>query len=89
MAIRSPIFKLVGTAFFVAGFYLLIGSQWVYAAVCFFIGLWYFIQSVRKATTGRTYKGYGSGDHQAEDGADLYAGDSSDSGDSGGGGGDD
>jgi hypothetical protein len=57
----------------------------VYAAVCFLIGFWYFVQSVRKAGIGTKYKNHGEGDHQGEDGADHSAGDSYDSGDSGGG----
>jgi hypothetical protein len=89
LAIRNHIFKLIGTAFFVAGFYLLIESQWVYAAVCFMIGFWYFVQSVRKDTIGKRYKSHGEADHQSEDGSNHSAGDSYDSGDSGGGGGDD
>jgi hypothetical protein len=92
LAIRNHIFKLVGTAFFVAGFYLLIESQWVYAAVCFMIGLWYFVQSVRKDAIGKGYRRHGDGEHQSDDGSDHSAGDSydsGDSGDSGGGGGDD
>jgi hypothetical protein len=89
LAIRNHIFKLVGTAFFVAGFYLLIESQWVYAAVCFMIGFWYFVQSARKEAIGKRYKSHGGADHQGEDWSDHSAGDSYDSGDSGGGGGDD
>jgi hypothetical protein len=86
MAIRKNILKLVGTAFFVAGFYLLIESQWVYAALCFLIGFWYFVQSVRQPGNGKRYNRYGSdNDRIDEDSADHSAGDSYDSGDSGGG----
>jgi hypothetical protein len=84
MAIRKNIFKLVGTAFFVAGFYLLIESQWVYAAVCFLIGFWYFVQSARSQGQGKRYKNYGSDNDRVEDSADYSAGDSYEGGDSGG-----
>jgi hypothetical protein len=85
MAIRKNIFKLIGTAFFVAGFYLLIESQWVYAALCFLIGFWYFVQSVRQPGNRKRYNVYGSDNDRVEDSADHSAGDSYDSGDSGGG----
>jgi hypothetical protein len=85
MAIRKNILKLVGTAFFVAGFYLLIESQWVYAALCFLIGFWYFVQSIRQPGTGKRYKDYGSDNDRIENSANHSAGDSYDSGDSGGG----
>jgi hypothetical protein len=84
MAIRKNIFKLVGTAFFVAGFYLLIESQWVYAAVCFLIGFWYFVQSARGQGTGRgkRARGYSSDSDSGND--DNFGGEDFD-----GGGGDD
>jgi hypothetical protein len=82
MAIRKNIFKLIGTTFFVAGFYLLIESQWVYAAVCFLIGFWYFVQSARGQQRKRA-RGYGSDGDYGND--DHFAGEDFD----GGGGGDD
>jgi hypothetical protein len=82
MAIRKNILKLVGTAFFVAGFYLLIESQWVYAALCFLIGFWYFVQSARGQGQGKRARRYGSdGDYNGSD--DNNAGDAVD-GDGGG-----
>ncbi|CAG9606615.1 hypothetical protein [Pseudoneobacillus rhizosphaerae] len=84
MAIRKNIFKLVGTAFFVAGFYLLIESQWVYAAVCFLIGFWYFVQSARGQGPGKRARGYSTDSDYGND--DNLAGEDFDSGDSGGGG---
>jgi hypothetical protein len=90
LIIRKKLFVIVGTAFFIAGFYLLIEEQWVYAAVSFLIGFWYLLQSVRKAGGGRRYRGSGSvgDDYSGKD--DYASGDSFDSGsDGGGGGGDD
>lgn len=89
MIIRKKLFVLVGTAFFIAGFYLLIEEQWVYAAVSFLIGFWYFVQSVRQPGVGKRYKGYGSVHNDGENFADDSAGESSDSGSDGAGGGDD
>lgn len=82
MTIRKKLFVAVGTAFFLAGFYLFSEAQWVYAAVSFLIGFWYFIQSLRNPGLGKGYKMDGSDDedHVSED-------DTSDS--DGGGGGDD
>jgi hypothetical protein len=61
----------------------------MYAAVCFMIGFWYFVQSVRKDGVGKRFRRHGEGDYQGEDGSDHSAGDSYDGGDSGDGGGND
>jgi hypothetical protein len=93
LIIRKKLFVIVGTAFFIAGFYLLIVAQWVYAALSFLIGFWYLVQSVRKVGGGKRYKDYGSSvddDNSVND--DDTWGDSFDSSDGdsdGGGGGDD
>jgi hypothetical protein len=86
MTIRKKLYVIVGTAFFLAGFYLFSEAQWVYAAISFLIGFWYFIQSVRKAGVGKGYKMDGSDDEDHVN-DDNFAGDSFDS--DGGSGGDD
>jgi hypothetical protein len=84
MTIRKGIHVIVGTAFFIAGFYLLVESQWIYAALCFLIGFWYFIQSIRVSTVGNKSKDYRTGNDYA-DNNDNAADGSFDSSDSDGG----
>jgi hypothetical protein len=82
--IRKGLHVIVGTAFFIGGFYLLIESQWLYAALCFLIGFWYFIQSIKVSTVRKKSKDYRTDDDYVDNDDNAVDG-SFDSGDSGGG----
>jgi hypothetical protein len=84
MTIRKGLHVIVGTAFFIGGFYLLIESQWIYAALCFLIGFWYFIQSIKVSNVGKKSKDYRTDDDYVDNNDNSSDG-FLDYGDSGGG----
>jgi hypothetical protein len=84
MTIRKGLHVIVGTAFFIGGFYLLIESQWIYAALCFLIGFWYFIQSIKVSNVGKKSTDYRTDDDYV-DNNDNASNELLDIGDSGGG----